>query len=188
MHLSSHSWRLLTSIGNKQHKIQRCSFANQEATYLFLHRYIDARGSPQIGKKNYIAHSPVFTFYLNASFVQDFETLISWKILFLSQENQNISLHICFYPKQLPSPPFSLSPPSHLWGLVVHGKNCNIEANPMQSASMLIADRKNKLDLLGFRSNVLQGWHVSNFHIVHSMLQKRKGVHVRGDNGSIHNP
>lgn len=148
---------------------------------------MDARGSPQLSKKNYTAHSPDFTFYPNASCFQDSETLISWKIHFLSQENQNISLHICFYPKQFPSPSFSLSPPTHLWGLVVHRKNCNIEADLIQSASMLIADRKNKLDLLRFRSNVLQGWHVSNFHIVHSMLQKRKGVHVRGDNGGTHN-
>lgn len=39
---------------------------------------------------------------------------------------------------------------------------------------MLIADGKNKLDLLRFRPNVLQWWHVGNFHVVHSMLQKEK--------------
>lgn len=52
---------------------------------------------------------------------------------------------------------------------------------------MLIADGKNKLDLLRFRPNILQRWHVGNFHIVHSVLQNRNRVHVRRHNGSSHN-
>lgn len=68
---------------------------------------------------------------------------------------------------------FTSSSP-YLWGLVVHRKNSNIEADSIQSATMLIADRKYKLDLLRIGPNVLQWGHVSNLHIVHSVLQKVK--------------
>lgn len=150
---------------------------------MFFYRYIDAIGSPLLIKKDDVAHSLDFAvevltryFYPNTSCVQDSETLIPWKILFLLSKIRTF-LFILFLPKTI-SKSFLLTllpyTPPYLWGLIVHRKNCNIEADPIQSASMLIADGKNKLDLLRFGSNVLQGWHVSNFHIVHSMLQKEK--------------
>lgn len=64
----------------------------------------------------------------------------------------------------------------YLRGLVVYWQKCNIETDSSSSSAMLTGHRQHKLNMLRIRPNILERRHISHFHVVYSMLVKRKNT------------
>ncbi len=67
----------------------------------------------------------------------------------------------------------------YLWCQVIHRQDRYIEADSSGRAALLIGHWQDKLDVLRERSNVQDGGHVSNLHVVNRMLQREDHVQLQ---------